>query len=150
MAYKNKSDKTTHQNDFIRNNYDRINLLLKKGRKEEIKSAASDAGQSVNEFINAAIDGHMCAGRGNGITNGNNNDISISRSLSHEDAQKITALLRDGQTIEEYCIAAVLDRIKADELKAQEDTNDYLAVARRLCSMSRDEQDEAMGLKKKR
>lgn len=36
--------------------YDRINLTVPKGRKEEIKKKAAAAGQSVNEYINALID----------------------------------------------------------------------------------------------
>ena len=45
-----------YQNEYNRQKYDRINLTMKKGKKAEVKGAAAVAKQSVNEFINAAID----------------------------------------------------------------------------------------------
>ena len=36
--------------------YDRVNLMLKKGKKEEIKAHAEARGESTNAFINRAID----------------------------------------------------------------------------------------------
>lgn len=45
-----------YQNDYNREKYDRVNLTMKKGKKALVKEAAAAAGQSVNEFINAAID----------------------------------------------------------------------------------------------
>ncbi|MCM1564944.1 MAG: antitoxin [Dehalobacter sp.] len=35
--------------------YDRIGITVPKGDKEKIKSAADQAGESVNAFINSAI-----------------------------------------------------------------------------------------------
>ena len=55
MAYKDKAQKTAHQNDYISKAYDRINLLVPKGGKEQIQAAADAAGQSVNEYIRQAI-----------------------------------------------------------------------------------------------
>lgn len=43
-------------NKYISNNYDRINLVVPKGKKEIIQTAAKDKGISTNEFINQAID----------------------------------------------------------------------------------------------
>ena len=45
-----------YQNEYIKEKYDRINLTLPKGRKEEIKKAAAAEGKSVNEYINSLID----------------------------------------------------------------------------------------------
>jgi predicted DNA binding CopG/RHH family protein len=45
-----------YQNDYIKEKYDRINLTVPKGRKEEIKKKAAAAGKSVNEYINGLID----------------------------------------------------------------------------------------------
>mgnify|MGYP001480103111 FL=1 len=39
----------SYQNEYIKEKYDRINLTVPKGRKEEIKKKAAAAGQSVNE-----------------------------------------------------------------------------------------------------
>ena len=51
-----KFDSTKYKNDFAKENYDRINLVMPKGRKEIIKKTAKAKGQSVNEFINLAIE----------------------------------------------------------------------------------------------
>lgn len=48
-----------YQNDFVKNNYDRINLTMPKGKKDTIKQAATTAGMSVNEFINQCIDAKL-------------------------------------------------------------------------------------------
>ena len=40
-------------------NYDRIEVKTKKGRKDEIIAHAARGGESVNEFINRAIDETM-------------------------------------------------------------------------------------------
>ena len=56
MAYKDKARKTAYQNQFIKTAYDRINLLVPKGKKEVIQAAAQAQGVSVNTFINSLID----------------------------------------------------------------------------------------------
>lgn len=56
MAYKDKSVKTRKQNEFIAKTYDRINLTMPKGKKEIIQEKAKETGESVNGFINRAID----------------------------------------------------------------------------------------------
>ena len=55
MAYKKKSDATAYQNRYIAKAYDRINLTVPKGEKDEIKAFAELRGESVNGFINRAI-----------------------------------------------------------------------------------------------
>lgn len=37
-------------------NYDRLYIRVKKGKGEEIKAHASKMGESLNEFLNRAID----------------------------------------------------------------------------------------------
>ena len=45
-----------YKNEFIKQNYDRVNLTLPKGQKEEIEKYRSEHGfRSVNDFIAAAI-----------------------------------------------------------------------------------------------
>ena len=55
MAYKDKAQKTAHQNDYISKAYDRVNLLVGKGDKEQIKQAAAVQGESINGYINRLI-----------------------------------------------------------------------------------------------
>ena len=47
---------TKAQNKYIEKKYDRINLVVEKGKKEKIKEHAESRGESVNGFINRAID----------------------------------------------------------------------------------------------
>ena len=51
--------KAEWQNKYIAKAYDRINLTVPKGKKETISNAAQQAGQSVNPYINQAIDERM-------------------------------------------------------------------------------------------
>ncbi len=46
-------------NRYIADKYDRINLTTPKGRKEEIRNHADNQGETVNSFINRAIDETM-------------------------------------------------------------------------------------------
>ena len=48
-----------YQNEYNKMNYDRIEIKVPKGEMAVIKEAAKAAGQSVNEFINQAIDERM-------------------------------------------------------------------------------------------
>lgn len=41
---------------YVKENYDRSVLTMPKGRKDEIKAHADERGESVNGFINRAID----------------------------------------------------------------------------------------------
>lgn len=43
-------------NKYMCKNYDRINLTVKKGKKENIKTHAIQHNESTNSFINRAID----------------------------------------------------------------------------------------------
>lgn len=56
-----KEKQYKRQNEHIKQNYDRHNLTMPKGKKEQIRKAAAAAGQSANEFINAAIDAALLA-----------------------------------------------------------------------------------------
>ena len=46
-------------NRYIEKTYDRINLTVKKGKKDIIKAHAAKCGESVNEYIGRAIDERM-------------------------------------------------------------------------------------------
>lgn len=49
----NKS--TKYKNEFIQNNYDRINLTVPKGIKEKMKQRADLLGLSVNSYIYSLV-----------------------------------------------------------------------------------------------
>lgn len=51
--------KSTYRNEWIAEKLDRINLTGPKGRKEIIKAHAAAHGESVNGFINRAINEAM-------------------------------------------------------------------------------------------
>ena len=46
-------------NKYMKENYDRVNLTVPKGKKDAIKAHAESRGESVNSFINRAIDETM-------------------------------------------------------------------------------------------
>ena len=51
--------KSAYRNEWIAEKLDRINLTVPKGRKEIIKAHAAAHGESVNGFINRAINAAM-------------------------------------------------------------------------------------------
>ena len=57
MAVSKAQQKAT--NKWISKAYDRVNLTLQKGQKDTIKAHAAARGESVNAFINRAIDETM-------------------------------------------------------------------------------------------
>ena len=46
---------TNYKNTWQKENADRVNLVMQKGKKAEIKEHAEAQGESVNGFINRAI-----------------------------------------------------------------------------------------------
>ena len=46
-------------NKYMKENYDEIKVRTDKGKKERIKAHAESRGESVNGFINRAIDEQM-------------------------------------------------------------------------------------------
>lgn len=44
---------------YMKENYDEIKVRTAKGKKEEIKAYAASCGESLNEFVNRAIDETM-------------------------------------------------------------------------------------------
>ena len=62
-----------NKNGFNKQAYDRINLTVKKGKRELIQSAAAELGESTNAFINRLIDAELerMGQGGNGFTYSN-------------------------------------------------------------------------------
>lgn len=59
MPYKSKEDAVKHNNEFNRQKYDRISVMVQKGQKEQIQAAAAGQKQSVNAYIVEAITRRM-------------------------------------------------------------------------------------------
>ena len=57
MAVSKAQQKAVHK--YVKANYDRMQLTVPKGRKDTIKAHAAAQGESVNGFINRAIDHEM-------------------------------------------------------------------------------------------
>ena len=56
MSY-NKTDKLIkYNNDYNKEHYQRVSLMLQKGKKEIVQERAKANGESLNAFINRAID----------------------------------------------------------------------------------------------
>lgn len=51
-----KFNQIAYQNQFNKENYDRIEIIVPKGQKAVIKAKAKAAGLSVSEYINRAIE----------------------------------------------------------------------------------------------
>ena len=46
-------------NRYMQKSYDRLNVLVPKGRREEIKAAAAAVGESMNQYIINAVEQRM-------------------------------------------------------------------------------------------
>lgn len=46
-------------NKYIKNNYDRINIVVPKGKREELKEHAKSMGESLNAFVSRATEEQM-------------------------------------------------------------------------------------------
>lgn len=57
MAVSKAQQKAVHK--YVKENYDRQEIVMPKGKKEKIKAHAEKRGESVNAFINRAIDEQM-------------------------------------------------------------------------------------------
>ena len=53
MAVSKAQQKAVHK--YVKNNYDRVSLMLYKGQKDIVKAHAEKQGETLNGFINRAI-----------------------------------------------------------------------------------------------
>jgi len=59
MGDSKKFNKVAYDNKYIATNYDRVNLTMQKGKKFIINNHAKIKNESINSFINRAIDETM-------------------------------------------------------------------------------------------
>lgn len=60
---KNSDARIRANNKYNEKAYDRINIAVPKGKKADIKAAADAAGESVNLYVQKAIDQRMESGQ---------------------------------------------------------------------------------------
>lgn len=53
---KTKGKYTDYKNKYNSENYDSLRIVVPKGKKEIIKAFAAEHGESINSFVNKAID----------------------------------------------------------------------------------------------
>ena len=94
-------------NKYVKNNYDRVNVTMPKGKKDTIQAHAELQGQSVNAYINAAIDARM----GQESTEGAG--VVSLPSEAIETAQK--AAQSAGETVPQFVERAVATQAKRDK-----------------------------------
>ena len=56
---KEKFDQIKYQNNYNRQKYDHVNLMIPKGMKDQIKAIAKEKGESMNEYIWKAVQNRM-------------------------------------------------------------------------------------------
>lgn len=92
-------------------NLDRVSVAMPRGRKDAIRERAAAQGESMNGFINAAID--------SALSPQDAPQCAVSdfpaMAVSEEDAERINAHTeRTGETIEVFIRRAITDTIKRD------------------------------------
>lgn len=56
---KEEFNQIKYQNEYNKSNYDRVGIVMPKGRKDVIKEKAMAARQSMSEYVNQAIEERM-------------------------------------------------------------------------------------------
>ena len=107
-------------------NYERVELRLKKGKKDAVKAHADSYGESLNEFVNRAInrqmerDGADGPQRATGQPAGAGGIFSLSPDAL-ESAQR--AAERTGEALEEFLSRAAQAQAKRDEISLHTGVN---------------------------
>lgn len=105
------------QNKWIAKAYDRINLTVPKGKKETIQAHAEAQGQSVNAFINGAIDREMEKPSQRPVEALNLNDRAGVVSLPSETVEAAQrAAEAAGEGLPQFIGRAVTTQARRDEL----------------------------------
>lgn len=97
------------KNKYIAKAYDRINFVMKKGRKEEIKEKAASEGISTNKWINDAIQEKIDRGAG-------------KASGAYTDIKDLSAYARSaGCTEDEYIRQAIAEKMQRQDEEYKEE-----------------------------
>ena len=106
MAVSKAQQRAVHK--YIKDNYDRMELTVPKGRKAEIKAIAESRGQSVNAFVNEAIDAALTGS----VAQPDGNTILTPKALT----QARSAAEAAGETVEAFIERAVETQAERDKI----------------------------------
>lgn len=102
---------TRAQNRYIAKAYDRINLTVPKGKKDTIQTHAEAQGESVNGFINRAIDHQISQDRRKGPSGGSVVSLPSEAYKCAVDASEAA-----GEGLPEFVARAVTIQAQRDEM----------------------------------
>jgi len=114
MPVSKSQQKAVHK--YVKANYDRMELTVPKGRKDEIKAHAATCGQSVNAYVNGAIDDKMARNAPQQAAEGPSRAGVVSLPLDAlETAQ--TAAEAAGEATPQFIARAIDTQAKRDALE---------------------------------
>ena len=105
-------------NKYMAANYDRINLTVPKGKKDTIQAHAEAQGESVNGFINRAIDHQISQDRDRGPSEAQQGPPGGGGISLHPEALQTAqkAAQKAGETVSQFVERAVDIQAKRDEM----------------------------------
>lgn len=106
MAVSKAQQRAVHK--YIKDNYDRMELTVPKGRKAEIKAIAESRGQSVNAFVNEAIDAALTGS----VAQPDGDTILTPKALT----QARSAAEAAGETVEAFIERALTTQAERDKI----------------------------------
>lgn len=106
MAVSKAQQRAVHK--YVKDNYDRMELTVPKGRKAEIKAIAESRGQSVNAFVNEAIDAALTGS----VAQPDGDTVLTPKALT----EARTAAEAAGEPVETFIERAVTTQSERDKL----------------------------------
>ena len=106
MAVSKAQQRAVHK--YVKDNYDRMELTVPKGRKAEIKSIAESRGQSVNAFVSEAIDAALTGS----VAQPDGDTVLTPKALT----EARTAAEAAGEPVEAFIERAVTTQAERDKL----------------------------------
>ena len=106
MAVSKAQQRAVHK--YVKDNYDRMELTVPKGRKAELKALAESRGQSVNAFVNEAIDAAVSCF----VAQAGRDTMLTPKALT----EARTASEAAGESVEAFVARAVTTQAERDKL----------------------------------
>ena len=106
MAVSKAQQRAVHK--YVKGNYDRMELTVPKGRKAELKALAESRGQSVNAFVNEAIDAAVSGS----VTQAGRDTMLTPKAIT----AALTASEAAGETVEAFIARAIETQAERDKL----------------------------------